>query len=159
MVRGADQYNNLVCRGYAALNHNDNEKALELFLAASKQPVLEAPNLRLFGRIALVYTKLSRFHESDTYLEYENLSLLWMIAIVRCQTQSNTTEEELAQDGTKLSSAEAKHMADVLCGPVFDEFSYFQDHNSESFVPAAEAILRHETIRKEIDLLKGKSAK
>jgi hypothetical protein len=39
---------------------------------------------------------------------------------------------------------------------VFDEFSYFRDRDAESFVPAAKAILRHEDIHKEIDLLRQK---
>jgi hypothetical protein len=77
-----------------------------------------------------------------------------MIGIVRCRETPDSKDESLVQDGRPLISDEAKHMAGVLCGPVFDEFSYFRDRDAESFVPAAQAILRHETIRKEIDAIR-----
>lgn len=154
VVQGADAYNNLVCNGYAALKNDDNQKALDLFLAASKQPVLESPNVRLFGNIAYLYAKLGHFQEADTYLQYDNISALWMIGIVRCKVRSGSTSEDLVQDGRRLSTVESTDMVDVLCGPVFDEFSYYRDRNAESFIPAAEAILRYESYRKKIDILK-----
>ena len=76
-----------------------------------------------------------------------------MIAMVRCQATSDSTDESLFQDGGSLTSDEAKHMVDVLCGPVFDEY-YFRDMDAESFIPAANAILRYEALRKEIDLMR-----
>lgn len=156
LVKGADKYDELVCKAYAAARAGDDKTALELFLAAAQQPVLESPNMRLFGQIAKTYARLGRFHESDLYLKYDNLSLLWMIGVVRCQAKPNSQNESLFQDGQQLASDEAKHMADVLCGPVFDEFSYFRDRDADSFVPAARAILQHEAVRKEIDLMRRK---
>ena len=156
LVKGADKYNELVCKASVAARSGDDRKAIDLLLAASEQPVLESPNIRLFGQIAKTYAKLGRFRESDLYLKYDDLSLLWMIGIVRCQATPDSKDESLLQDGKPLTSDEAKHMASVLCGPVFDEFSYFRDRGAESFVPAAKAILRHEAVRKEIDLIRHK---
>jgi hypothetical protein len=154
LVKGADKYNELVCKASKASQSGDDRKALELFLAASEQPVLESPNIRLFPKIVKTYAKLGRFDEADRYLKYDNLSVLWMIGIVRCQMGSNTADESLFQEGEPLTSAEAKHMATVLCGPVFDEFSYFRDRETESFIPAANAILQYGALRKEIGLMR-----
>ena len=77
-----------------------------------------------------------------------------MIGIVRCQEGSGSTSESLFQDGKPLTDGEAKHMASILCGPVFDEFSYFRDRDTESFIPAAKAILQHASLRKEIDSMR-----
>jgi hypothetical protein len=156
LVKGADRYNELVCKANAAARSGNDKKALEFSLAASDQPVLESPNIRLFGQIAKSYAKLGRFHEADLYLKYDNLSILWMIGIVRCQEASNSTDESLFQDGKPLISDEAIHMAHVLCGPVFNEFSYFQDRDTESFIPAANAILQYGSLRKNIDLMRHK---
>jgi len=145
-----------VCKASKASRSGDDRKALELFLAASEQPVLESPNIRLFRRIAKVYAKLGHFHEADRYLKYDNLSILWMIGIVRCEVASNSTDESLFQDGKLLISDEAKDMAAVLCGPVFDDFSYFRDRDAESFIPAAKAILQYGALRKEIGLMRDK---
>lgn len=156
LVKGADRYNELVCKASKASRSGDDRKALELFLAASEQPVLESPNIRLFRQIAKINARLGRFHEADRYLKYDNLSILWMIGIVRCQVALNSTDESLFQDGMPLISDEAKHMGAVLCGPVFDEFSYFRDRDTESFIPAAKAILQHGSLRKEIGLMRDK---
>jgi hypothetical protein len=156
LVKGADRYNELVCKASKASRSGDDRKALELFLAASEQPVLESPNVRLFRPIAKTYAKLGRFHEADRYVNYDNLSILWMIGIVRCQVALNSPDESLFQDGKPLISDEAKHMAAVLCGPVFDDFSYFRDRDTESFIPAAKAILEYGALRKEIGLMRDK---
>ncbi len=151
LVKGAARYNELVCKASSASRAGNNTKALDLLLEASKQPVLESPNLRLFGAIAKSYAKQGRFDEAAQYLKYDDLSILWMIGIVRCQAASDSTDEDLFQDGKALTGDDAKHMATVLCGPVFDEYSYFRDRHVESFVPAAKAILQHASLRKEID--------
>ena len=156
MVKGAGKYNELVCKASNASQSGDDRKALELFLAASEQPVIESPNIRLFGPIAKSYAKLGRFQEADLFLKYDNLSILWMIGIVRCQEASNSPDESLFQDGKPLISDEAKHMAAVLCGPVFDDFSYFRDRDTESFIPAAKAILQYGALRQEIGLMRDK---
>ena len=156
LVKGADRYNELVCKAYKASRSGDDRKALDLFLAASEQPVLESPNIRLFPEIAKTYAKLGRFHEADQYLKYDNLSVLWMIGIVRCQVALNSADESLFQDGEPLNSDEAKHMPVVLCGPVFDEFSYFRNRDTESFIPSANAILQYAALRKEIGLMRDK---
>ena len=158
LVKGADKYDELVCKAYAAGRNGDDKKALELLLAGSDQPVLESPNIRLFGQIARTYARLGRFRESDLYLKYDDLSLLWMIGIIRCRETPDSKDESLAQDGKPLTSEEAKHMASVLCGPVFDEFSYFRDRDAESFINAAKELLRHEAIRKEIDAMRHRQA-
>lgn len=158
LVPGADKYNDLVCKAWSTEQHGDKEKALELWLDASKQPVLESPNIRLFGKIATLYAKLGRFREADRYLMYDNLSILWMIGIVRCKQEANLSDESLLKDGKPLTSVEAKDMVDVLCGPVFDEFSYFRDRDAASFAPAAHAILQFEAVRKEINALRHSQA-
>jgi hypothetical protein len=156
LVKGADSYNDLVCKASEASHSGDNRKAIKLFLAASEQPVLESPNFRLFAGIAKTYAKLGRFREAEQYLKYDNLSVLWMIGIVRCNKAPNSAAESLFRDGKPLTSDEAKHMADVLCGPVFDEFSYFRDRDTESFIPAAIAILQYANLRNEISLMRDK---
>ena len=154
VVRGNEKYDELVCEGAAASRNGDHKKALGLFLAASKQTTLEFPNRLLFGRIAETYARLGQFREADLYLQYGNLSLLWQIGVIRCQAQPNTEDEVLSQDGTLLESDEAKHMANVLCGPIYDNNDYFGDRDAESFVPVAKDILRYDALRKEIDLLR-----
>ena len=62
----------------------------------------------------------------------------------------------LVQDGQPLQSDEAKHMTDVLCGPIFDNDDYFADRDAASFIPAAKAILRYGALRKEIDLMRAR---
>lgn len=121
VLKGATKYNTLVCQGVAASQKGEYQKALGFFLKASKEPIFEFPNLLLFGRIAETYAHLLQFDDSDRYLEYDNLSLLGAIGIVRCQAQSNSDNENLFQDGELLKSAEAKHMVDVLCGEIFDD--------------------------------------
>jgi hypothetical protein len=156
LVKGADKYNELVCKAAVAAQSGKDRMTLELLLSASKQPVLESPNIRLFGQIAETYARLGRFRESDLFLKYDDLSLLWMIGIIRCRETPGSKDESLVQDGKPLTSEEAKYMAGVLCGPVFDEFSYFRDRDAKSFIPAAEAILRYRSVRNEIDSLKEK---
>jgi hypothetical protein len=158
VVKGATAYNNMVCKAWAASQEGDQTKALGFFLAASEQPVLESPNIRLFGEIATTYAKLGRFSEADLYLQYENISVLWMIGIVRCQAVPYTDGEGLFQDGKRLRSPVAKHMSSVLCGPIFDEYSYFRDRDAETFVPAANEILQFQAVRKEIARLKKQSS-
>ncbi|MGC1462777.1 MAG: hypothetical protein WA802_11280 [Terracidiphilus sp.] len=159
IVKGADKYNALVCDGNAAIKSGDRKKALGLFLAASKQTTLEFPNLLLFGRIEEVYARLGQFREADLYLQYDNLSLLWLIGVVRCQAQENTENEVLLQDGTLLRSYATTHMAEVLCGPIYDNNSYFGDRNAESFVSVAKAILRYDALRKEINDMRSMQQK
>jgi hypothetical protein len=155
LVRGASKYNEFVCKASTAVLSGDDKKALDLYLSALKEPVLESPNIRLFAVIARTYAKLGEFQDADLYMKYDNLAALWMIGIVRCQETSNPNES-LFQDGKMLVSEEAIHMADVLCGPMFDEFSYFRDRDTASFVPAANTILRHERVRNEIDAMRRK---
>jgi hypothetical protein len=90
------------------------------------------------------------------YLKYDDLSLLWLIGVVRCEAQPSSEGEVLLQDGKLLQSDEAKHMVNVLCGDVYDNNQYFGDRDAESFIPAAKAILRHAVIRKEIDHMRTK---
>ena len=151
LVEGADKYNELVCSASAAAKRGNDQKALTLWLSAAEQPVLESPNIRLFGQVARTHAKLGHFSEADRYVQYDNLSILWMIGVVRCRANSQLDSEELFQDGKALTSDEARHMANVLCGPVFDEYSYFRDRDAESFVPAANAILRHASLVKEMN--------
>ena len=156
VVKGAAKYNTLVCQGIVASQKGEEQKALRLFLEASKKPVLESPNILMFGRIAETYARLGQFTQADLYLKYDDLSLLWLIGVARCQKQSTLNNEVLSQDGEHLNGPEAKHMADVVCGPIFDNDSYFADRNAESFVPVAKAILRYSALRKEIDQMRAK---
>src|SRR6266705_1862173 len=78
VVKGADKYNQALCKAYAAAQIGDNKKALDLFLVAADQPLFESPNVRLLGQIARTYAKLGRFQEADLYLKYDSLSVLWM---------------------------------------------------------------------------------
>ncbi|HEY2030397.1 MAG TPA: hypothetical protein VGH20_14425 [Myxococcales bacterium] len=154
LVKGADTYNELVCKASAAAKGMNDKRALDFYLAALNEPVLESPNVWLFADIAKTYAKLGRFHEADVYMKYDNLSVLWMIGIIRCK-KPNSRAERLYQDGKLMLSEEATRMADVLCGPVFDEFSYFRDSDTTRFVPAARAILKHEAIRHEIAAIRS----
>lgn len=61
LVKGADIYNELVCKASNASRRGDDRKALELLLAASEQPVLESPNTRLFPKIAKTYRQTRSF--------------------------------------------------------------------------------------------------
>jgi len=155
VVKGNDKYNELVCEGDAASRSGDHKKALGLFLAASKQTTLEFPNVLLFGRIAETYAQLGQLREADLYIQYDNLSVLWLIGVVRCQTPPNAEAEVLLQDGSLLQSEAAIHMANVLCGPIYDNNDYFGDRDAESFVPAAKAILRYDALRREIHNISG----
>lgn len=155
-IQGAEIYNKLVCQGVQALSSNNREEALCDFLAASQKTTLEFPNTLLFGRIAKVYASLGRFKEAYEYLEYDNISLLWSMGIVRCRPVSSGEQEILFQDGLLLKSTASTHMAGVLCGEVYDNNAYFADRNIESFVPVGKAILRHSELRKEIDLMRWK---
>jgi hypothetical protein len=155
-IQGAEIYNKFVCQGVQALSSNNREEALRDFLAASQKTTLEFPNTLLFGRIAKVYASLGQFKEAYEYLEYDNISLLWSIGIVRCRAGSSEEQEILFQDGMLLKSPAATHMASVLCGEVYDNNAYFADRNIESFVPVAKAILRHSELRQEIDLMRTK---
>jgi hypothetical protein len=157
VVKGADRFNELVCKATAASQSGDDTKALRLFLAASKQhPLSEFPNTLVFGSIARSYARLGQFREADLYLKYDDLSLLWLIGIVRCQPQLPFGDEVLLQDGQLLQSDEAKHMVNVLCGDIYDNNQYFRDCDAESFIPAAKEILRYGALRKEIDLMRTK---
>lgn len=156
IIKGAEKYNKLVCQGVQALSSNDQEKALINFVSASKMVTLEFPNNLLFGRIAKVYASLGRFKEAYEYLEYDDISLLWSMGVVRCHAGPSGGQEVLFQDGVLLKSAAATHMARVLCGEIYDNNAYFADRDIESFVPLARAILRHTELRKEIDLMRSR---
>lgn len=155
-IQGAEIYNKLVCQGVQALSSKNQEEALRDFLAASQKTTLEFPNTLLFGRIAKVYASLGQFKEAYEYLEYDNISLLWSMGIVRCRAGSSGEQEVLFQDGMLLKSVAGIHMAGVLCGEIYDNNAYFADRDIESFVPVARAILRHTELRKEIDLMRSK---
>jgi hypothetical protein len=157
IVGGADKYNALICRGVNAEARGNEHEALENYLAASNMILLETPNVLLFGRIAKTYARLGQFKEADVYLEYDNLRLLWLIGVVRCQAQPSFDNEVLLQDGKLLQSAEATHMQSVMCGEILDNDAYFAERNAISFIPVAKAILRHGELRKEIDLMRSKS--
>jgi len=159
VIRGADKYNLLLCSGVAAQKHGDYRSALRDLLEAARLPTLEFPNNLLFGRIAETYARLGQFEDADLYMRYDNLSLLWMIGVVRCQAQADSNDEVLMQDGKLLESMEAKHMVNVLCGAVFDSNYDFTDRNADSFAGEARAILRHEAIRKEIERLRKAAPK
>lgn len=152
VVKGADEFNALLCHGIAASRKGEYQKALAFFLKASKEPMDEEPNVIMFGRIAETYAQVGQFREADVYLKYEDLSLLWLIGVVRCDSQ----DENLVQDGEFLKSADAKHMVNVLCGPIFDNNNYFADRDAASFVPVARLILRYDALRKKIDLMRAK---
>ncbi len=156
-IQGAEAYNKLVCHGIQALSNKNNAEALRDFLSASRETTLESPNTLLFGRIANVYASLGQFRESYEYLEYDNISLLWSMGIVRCRAASSVKQEDLYQDGIPLKSTAATHMAAVLCGEIYDNNASFADRDIESFVPLARAILRHTELRKEIDLMRSKT--
>lgn len=158
VLKGATKYDTFLCQGIAASQKGDQQKALALFLEASKQPIFEFPNILMFGRIAETYARLGRFKEAYLYLKYDDIYLLWAIGIVRCQAQSNSDNEILLKDGEPLNSPEAKHMEDVVCGEIFDEYSYFRDSDAESFVPVAKAILRYSALRKEIDQMRAQKS-
>jgi len=149
-------YNGLVCDADAATKRGDNKLALDLLLKAAKTPLLEAPNVLLFGRIALAYAKLSLFKEADQYLRYDELTLFWRIGIVRCETIEHSDDEVLYRDGHLLNSDDATHMANELCGDAYRDLFDFQNDGIESFIPVAKAILRHDTIRQEIALMRAK---
>jgi hypothetical protein len=136
------------------MDARDYQGALKFFLSASKGIVAESPNILLFARIAYVYAKLGRFGEADEYLRYDNLALLWAIGVVRCEPIPGSEDETLRQGGIPLSSSESKQMAGVLCGRMFDDMLDLPDRDAASFVPAAEMILRHTEIRKEIEKLR-----
>jgi hypothetical protein len=155
-IQGSEIYNKLVCQGVAALSSQKQEEALHDFLLASQKTTLEFPNTLLFGRIAKIYASLGRFKEANEYLEYDNISLLWSMGVVRCRADSSADQEVLFQDGVLLKSTAASHMASVLCGEIYDNNAYFADVNIESFVPVAKAILRHSELRKEIDLMQSR---
>lgn len=150
LVNGAYKYDDLVCKASAAARKGNEKTALEFYLSALNQPVLESPNIRLFADIGETYAKLGQFKQADLYLEYDNISILWMIGIVRCGPKDSA----LFQDGKVLTSNQSKHMVDVLCGEAFDEYSYFRDRDAESFTAAAKAILRHDAVENEIEKLR-----
>ncbi len=156
IIKGAGIYNKLVCQGVQALSNKNQEEALHDFLAASKQTTLEFPNTLLFGIIARTYASIGRFEEAHEYLEYDGISLLWSMGIVRCRADSTSDHEVLFQDGKLLKSETANHMAGVLCGEIYDNNDYFADREIESFVPVAKAILRHSELEKEIDLMESR---
>lgn len=159
IVKGADKYNEQVCKAYAATKNGKQQQALDLFLAASKQNIFESPNVLLLGDIAKTYASLGQFENADRYLKYDNIAVLWMIGIVRCQhTSESTNDEILLQDGKALTSSDAKYMVNVVCGELYDDYSYFRDRNAESFVPAAKAILRYSTVQREIDQMRVKQS-
>lgn len=155
-IQGADIYNKLVCQGVQALSNKKQEEALRDFLSASQKTTLEFPNTLLFRRIAKTYASLGQFKEAHEYLEYDGISLLWSMGIVRCRAGSVGAQEVLFQDGVLVKSAAATHMAGVLCGEIYDNNQYFADRDIESFVPVAKAILHHSELRKEIDLMQSR---
>jgi hypothetical protein len=158
VVKGATKYNTHLCQGISASEKGEEQKALGFFLEAAKEPVLESPNILLFGRIAETYARLGQFSKADLYLKYDDLSLRWLIGVVRCQAQSNSSSELLLQDGEPLNSPEANDMVGVLCGPIFDNNDSFADRDAESFVPVAKAIVRYSILRKEIDHMRAEQS-
>lgn len=160
LVKGADKYNQEVCKAYAAAKNGRQQQALDFFLAASKENIFELPNALLFGNIAETYAKLGQFANADRCLKYDNIVVLWMIGIDRCKRPSESSDEEfLLHDGETLTSPEAKYMVNVLCGEIYDEYSYFRDRDAESFVFAARAILKYDALRKEIKQMRAKRSR
>ena len=157
-VAGADRYDELLCQGVAAEKTNNEERALELFLAASRQPLSESPNVLLFGRIAKAYALVGKFHDAKVYLDYDNIAVLWQIGIVRCQSQPSSEGEYLVQDGKLLEGDEARHMTNVVCGEVFDNDADFTNRDALSFAPAAKAILQYATLRREIENMQKRAS-
>ena len=151
LIHGADKYNKQVCDAYKASASGQDQKALTLFLAASREPLFELPNSHLFAPIAREYARLGDFNKAKTYLEYDNLALLWEIGIVSCSED----QKNLLKGGLNLNTTEANYMTRVVCGAALDDYTYFGNRNAEDFVATANAILRHAALRKEIEKLKA----
>jgi len=154
LIEGADIYNHLVCQGIQELSEGKSEEALHDFISASEKTTLEYPNTRMFGRIAETYASLQHFKEAQEYLDYDNLSLLWSMGLVRCKSDSAAGHESLFRDGTLLKSEGATHMAGVLCGAIYDNNADFGDRNIDSFESVARAILRHNELQKRVNLMR-----
>ena len=75
---------------------------------------------------------------------------------MRCETIEHSDDEVLYRDGHLLNSDDATHMAYELCGDAYRDLFDFQNDGIESFIPVAKAILRHDTIRQEIALMRAK---
>jgi len=150
LIQGYDSYNELVCRGIQKLSNNAPGKALGDFLAASKKPTTEYPNNLLFGRIAMVYADLGQFEKAEVYLEYDSISILWSMGVVRCRASKSSDQELLYQDGVLMKSSAAMHMSNVLCGEIYDNNAYLGDVKASALVPVARAILAHAELQKQI---------
>ncbi|HLW81237.1 MAG TPA: hypothetical protein VKS20_04270 [Candidatus Acidoferrales bacterium] len=146
LVRGAGKYNKLVCDAYAQRSAKHFQQALSLFLTASREPLFEVPNIQLLAPIAETYADLGQFREAERYLQYDNLALLWELGIAGC----DQGDSELTQGGKSLTSDEAKHVANLVCGAAFENFTEFGNRTIEDLIPVANAMLRHDAIRREI---------
>lgn len=146
IVHGAEKYNKLVCDGYAARSAKQYQRALDIFLSASKQPLFEVPNIQLLAPIAETYVDLDRTEEAERFLRYDNLALLWELGIVSC----NQENSGLTQGGVALTSETAKYVTNLVCGAAFDDFTNFTNVKVDDLIPVANAMLRYKGIQERI---------
>jgi hypothetical protein len=157
-MKGYDEFNTLLCNGVLASEHGDYNKALEFYLAASQKGFLEYPNFVMFQKIALTYARLGQFENAYKYLKYDDISILWAVGIVRCQSVDGADDSVLLQDGHLMGSDEARYLANhVLCGEAIEDNVDFSQWNAENLVSVAKAILEHKKLRSEIYQMSAKA--
>lgn len=159
-VSGATKYNVLLCDGIRLAKLGRHAAAVNQFVAASRVPLEESPNILLFPRLATEYATLGKTREAKRYLEYDELSVLWMLGEVRCSPRSSEQyeQETLVRNGSRVVSDEADEMSKVLCGEIFDDYNDTRNLAVRGFVPAAKSVLRHEQARLVVERLTARDA-
>jgi hypothetical protein len=155
LIKGAEKYNALVCKAEVASSSHDEKLAQSiLLLAENESPVEKFPNVFLFDRIALSNARLGQFDLAALNLDYENISILWMMGIVRCKKIPNSDDEILFREGEPFHSENARYMANTLCGDIYDNNQNYLSAKASDYGRAAKMILRHMEIEKEIAALR-----
>lgn len=154
-IQGAEKYNALVCKAEAASQARDEKKALSIYLLAEDEsPVANYPNVFLYDRVALSNARLGDFDLADLNLEYATIALQWMHGMVRCEKIPSSDDEILFREDHPLHSANARFMANVLCGDAYDKSHDENVARAGNGELAARMALRHSEIEKEVAALR-----
>jgi hypothetical protein len=160
LIKGADKYNALVCRAEAASQNHDEKLARSiLLLAEDETPVQDFPNVFLFDRVALSNARFGQFDLAELNIEYSNISILWMEGVIRCKKIPDSDDELLFREGEPLHSENARFMASVLCGDIYDKNQNFPLVKTSDLERVANMKLRHIEIEKEITALRELKSK
>ena len=137
-LQGNPKYHQLVCSAASFKKEGDYDKAIELYLEASRAVVHEAFTFETYGALAELYRLNGNQEEYLLNKEIFELSLALYVGILSCGYDNNTILLKGSSEN-KIETTHAKRITDSMCfgetehlldrrsvGRLADEYHYFE---------------------------------